>query len=140
MSTWEERMAVNHHARVKREVDARRRAYLGEVFLEFYPPDEGAQFGFEPLVDIDPQIIAARCLGIAYGDPGPQLPEGTCRECYGERHVWLGNTWGLRHTEPRKFPAPGHLFGCGHTCHEGEVWMAGSTIAGSGSPEVITSA
>lgn len=67
--------------------------------------------------DILPEILAARCLGIRYGDPGPLLDPGMCRACWGDRHVWLGNTWGLQHREPG--------FGdCRHACHEGEIWRA----------------
>jgi hypothetical protein len=67
---------------------------------------------------IMPQIVAARCLGIQYGDPGPKLPADMCRQCWGDRYVWLGNTWGLQHSEGR-----GHS-SCAHGCHEGEVWQA----------------
>ena len=77
--------------------------------------------------DILPEILAARCLGIAYGDPGPLLPDDVCRECFGDRHVWMGNGWGLRHVTPPPVPPAdewGRMFGCGHSCHEGEVLMA----------------
>lgn len=67
--------------------------------------------------EILPEILAARCLGITYGDPGPKLPPETCRPCWGDRYVWLGNTWGLQH-------AGGPLSGCQHDCHDGEVWLA----------------
>ena len=56
-------------------------------------------------------------LGPRYGDPGPMLPPEVCRECWGYRHVWLGNTWGMRHRG-----GPSH--DCRHVCHEGEVWLA----------------
>jgi hypothetical protein len=119
MSTWEERMAARTRARADAEVQARRRAYLGDVFLEFYPPDEGREYGFQPQVEISPEIIAANCLGITYGDPGPLLGGEICHQCWGDRHVWLGNCWGLRHTG-------GTMNGCRHECHADEVWLATS--------------
>jgi hypothetical protein len=132
MSSWEERMAARHKATVS--VDEARRRYLGEVFLQHYPPDTGS---FEPQVEILPQIIAANCLGITYGDPGPPLESNWCRECWGERHVWLGNTWGLQHAQPSPFPAPRRMHDCGHSCHEGEHWLAsaaGTTTQDSAAP------
>jgi hypothetical protein len=80
----------------------------GDVFAEWRLPDDPA--------DIMPQILAARCLGITYGDPGPRLPADACRQCWGERHVWYGNTWGLTHI--------GDLFACQHECHDDEVLLA----------------
>jgi hypothetical protein len=115
VSTWEERMAAKHRAKVDAEVEAARRAYLGEVFLRFYPPHTGV---FEPMVEILPEVIAANCLGIAYGDPGPRLEGKWCRQCWGDRHVWLGNAWGLQHTGGLG------LGECKHGCHEGEAWLA----------------
>jgi hypothetical protein len=115
MSSWEDRMAGKRHGKVDREVEAQRRAYLGEVFLKHYPPPASPLFG--PQVEILPEIIAANCLGITYGDPGPKLPTKTCRKCWGDRHVWLGNAWGMEH-------AGGAMNGCQHACHEGEVWLA----------------
>lgn len=67
--------------------------------------------------DILPEILAARCLGLSYGDPGPVLPPEWCRACWGDRHVWYGNAWGLRHVGEG-------LQSCEHACHEGQVWMA----------------
>lgn len=67
--------------------------------------------------DILPQILAARCLGIEYGDPGPKLPPEVCRQCWGERYVWRGNCWGTEHQGDVS------LFDCRHECHEGEVWL-----------------
>lgn len=67
---------------------------------------------------IIPQIIAARCLGISYGDPGPKLDEKACRECWGDRHVWLGNVWGLKHQNDTR------TLECKHECHDDEVWVA----------------
>lgn len=55
--------------------------------------------------------------GISYGDPGPVLPPECCRECWGDRHVWLGNAWGLRHRG-------GSVLDCRHHCHDGEVLLA----------------
>jgi hypothetical protein len=112
---WEERMSARHKKGAADDIAPRRRAYLGDVFLEFWPPDAGC--GFEPEAEILPQIIAARCLGIEYGDPGPPLGGEWCRDCWGERHVWLGNCWGLQH-------AGGTINGCQHTCHVGQVWLA----------------
>jgi hypothetical protein len=125
-STWEERMAAKHRARMMRGVEERRRAYLGEAFLRFYPDDdeEHLRWGFEPQVEIMPEIIAANCLGITYGDPGPPLESNWCRQCWGERHVWLGNCWGLQH-------AGGTLSGCQHGCHAGEVWMGSAGVLGA---------
>lgn len=110
-------MAARHKATVRRDVDAARRAYLGEVFLKHYPADTGCII--EPQVEILPEIIAANCLGITYGDPGPVLGGEWCRECWGERYVWLGNGWGLRHTG-------GTMNDCQHACHEDQVWLAAS--------------
>ena len=64
--------------------------------------------------DIMPQVLAARCLGIAYGDPGPKLPDDVCRRCWGERYVWLGNVWGIKK----------QCGDCACPCHRDEVWMA----------------
>jgi len=126
VSTWEERMAEKHQAKRDRaaaekirEVEAARRAYLGEVFLPFYPPDDGVlKYGWEPEVEVLPEVIAANCLGITEGDPGPKEPGDYCRECWGERYVWLGNCWGHEHA------GDGIGRGCQHECHEGEVWLA----------------
>lgn len=113
---WEARMAARHKARAAEGIAARRRAYLGEVFLKFWPLE--AADWLEPQAEILPEIIAARCLGITYGDPGPRLPADTCRKCWGERHVWLGNTWGQKHV------GDGDPVRCKHSCHAGEVWLA----------------
>lgn len=121
-------MAANHRARKMRAVEVARRAYLGEAFLPFYPQDDDdrrLRLGFEPLAEIMPEIIAANCLGIVYGDPGPPLESNWCRQCWGERHVWLGNCWGLQH-------AGGSSSGCQHECHIGEVWMASAGEAEAG--------
>jgi len=67
--------------------------------------------------DILPQVLAARCLGISYGDPGPLLAADYCRECWGDRYVWIGNTWGLKHTG-----AGGVRCEC--ACHKQEGWLA----------------
>lgn len=105
---WEARMAQRARTRAealwRRYVDAR----YG-VFSQWLQPDDPEE--------ILPQILAARCLGISYGDPGPRLPDEMCRECWGDRHVWLGNAWGLQHREPG-------FNGCRHACHEGELWLA----------------
>jgi hypothetical protein len=69
-----------------------------------------------------PQILAARCLGITYGDPGPKLPASTCHECWGERYVWYGNCWGLSHRPG--VPGQDGFFSCSHSCHDGEVLLA----------------
>lgn len=121
--SWEDRMAEKHRAekhqqqaKVTRDVEAARRDYLGEAFLKYYPPD--SVHGFEPQVEIAPEIIAANCLGITYGDPGPKLRPEMCRQCWGERYIWLGNTWGLHH-QGEEFNGS-----CSHYCHDGEVWMA----------------
>jgi hypothetical protein len=106
MSSWEERMAAR--ARVRRE-EGRGRPY--GVFAKWLRPDDPDE--------INPLILAARCLGIEYGDPGPGLPDEMCRECWGDRHVWLGNAWGMEHRPPG-------LSGCQHACHEGEYWLASS--------------
>lgn len=111
---WEARMAARHRKAAALNLDDGRKVYLGEVFMRYWPqeclrPDFG--------IEINPEIIAANCLGITYGDPGPRLPPDVCRECWGERHIWLGNAWGMRH-------AGGTMDGCEHPCHAGEVWMA----------------
>lgn len=80
------------------------------VFARWLRPDDPPE--------ILPEILAARCLGISYGDPGPALPPTICRQCWGDRHVWLGNSWGMEHTEPG-------FNGCQHACHQDEVWLAG---------------
>jgi hypothetical protein len=114
-------MAAQNRAKASQNVEAARRIYLGVVFLRHYPPDIGGII--EPQVEILPEIIAANCLGITYGDPGPKLPSGRdCRECWGERYMWMGNTWGMSHKSA--VPGQGGLFGCSHECHEGEVWQA----------------
>ena len=120
-------MTARYRAKVNAEVAAKRRAYLGEVFLEHYPPDVGPKYGFEPQVEISPEIVAANCLGITYGDPGPRLPEDACRECWGDRHVWYGDCWGWRHTGAG-------WNGCQCQCHEGEtVYSSIPSPAGSSS-------
>lgn len=63
------------------------------------------------------EIIAARCLGIEYGDPGPKLDPDRCVQCWGTHHMWYGNCWGFKHTPPG-------LSACKHECHENEVWLA----------------
>jgi hypothetical protein len=62
---------------------------------------------------------------LKYGDLGYPLPEGVCRECWGERYVWLGNAWGMRHV------GDGSFSGCGHECHEGEIWIRGTMTSDS---------
>jgi hypothetical protein len=54
-----------------------------------------------------------------YGALGDPLPDEWCRECWGDRYVWLGG-WGLRHVG-------GTMSGCQHSCHEDEVWLAASS-------------
>lgn len=56
-------------------------------------------------------VLAARMLGITIGDPGPLLPEGTCRTCWGDRSSWGGMGWVMRHTRRG-------AHGCNHPCHE----------------------
>ncbi len=132
MSIWEERMSQNAARRVASDVAAKRRAYLGEAFLQYWPPDVGLELGFAPMTDgVLPQIIAAACLGITYGDPGPRLPEEMCRECWGDRHVWLGNCWGVHH-------AGGSSLNCKHSCHDGEVWLAPAPPGLEVNPEGLT--
>ena|GEM_PF-1642178 len=117
---WERRMSQRTRRRERDVLDERRRQFLGEAFLPFWPPDDPWPFGASE--EILPQVVAAWCLGISYGDPGPPLGPEACRECWGDRHVWLGNCWGLRHRG-------GTMSGCGHSCHEGEVWLAGAPAA-----------
>lgn len=82
----------------------------GDIFARWRRPDDPE--------DIVPQILAARCLGISYGDLGPRLPPDVCAECWGDRYVWYGNTWGLRHV--------GDAHGrCAHACHDDEILLAG---------------
>jgi len=105
---WEARMA--RRAATRRDALGQRQASSRHgVFARWLRPDDPD--------DILPEILAARCLGIQYGDPGPKLPSDRCRQCWGDRHVWLGNTWGLKHTPPG-------FSGCKHACHEGELWLA----------------
>ncbi|HUY46558.1 MAG TPA: hypothetical protein VMV92_12630 [Streptosporangiaceae bacterium] len=103
-------MSQRTRQRDREALDALRREYLGREFLRFWPPGL-------PGHEVLPEVVAARCLGIEYGDPGPPLGGETCRECWGECRVWLGNAWGMRH-------AGGTMDGCTHPCHDGEVWMA----------------
>lgn len=93
--------------RTKKE-DERLQQRLG-AFYVYTEPDDPAEILLE--------IIAARCLGIKYGDPGPVLPSDACRQCWGDRHVWLGNVWGVEHTG-------GTMRGCKHECHQDEMWIA----------------
>jgi len=125
MSTWEERMSQRAKARTSPSLASRRRvalqgreAYVAAMFIRYYEPGDPDE--------ILPEILAARCLGIKYGDPGPELEPEWCRECWGDRHVWLGNAWGLQHVRPGPEPAPGRMHDCRHACHEGEIWMAAS--------------
>ena len=128
MSTWEERMAVGNKAR--REAAARQAlAHLARRGLPFSPAYGVFAQWLEPgdPEDINPMILAARCLGITNGDPGPRLPESDCRVCWGDRYVWYGNAWGLSHVDRQ--PADplyrdGGSFHCAHACHEGEVLLA----------------
>ena len=115
MNDWEERMSAKHRPRYNgifrmedRSPDEIQKAY-GTVFSEYFR--ESDPF---PII---PKILAARCLGIEYGDPGPKLKPEMCRQCWGDRHVWLGNCWGLKHT------GRDGLSCCDHECHQGEVWM-----------------
>ncbi len=103
---------ARHRRVIERQARQRRLTLLGDPGDSMDPWRES-----DDPPDILPEILAARCLGISYGDPGPRLPDDTCRQCWGERYVWVGNGWGLRH-------AGGKLFGCDHSCHEGEVLMA----------------
>lgn len=103
--SWEHRMAA-------RAAERKRLLHLleaGDIFAEWRRPDDPE--------DIAPQILAARCLGISYGDPGPLVEDGTvCRRCWADRYVWCGNAWGLQLICERP--------GCDHECHDGEVWLA----------------
>jgi hypothetical protein len=106
--SWEARMAE----RARRRADdgrAQREATRYGNSGRYLRPDDPEE--------IIPEILAARCLGIQYGDPGPELPPEVCRQCWGDRHVWLGNTWGMDHREPG-------FNRCKHACHEGELWLA----------------
>jgi len=114
MSTWEERMSRRTRQREGGALDERRAQFLGEALLPFWPPDDPWPFGASE--EVLPEIIAARCLGIGYGDPGRLLGGETCHECWGDRRVWLGDCWGVRHRG-------GTMSGCRHPCHEGEIWM-----------------
>jgi len=106
--TWEANMARKAKEKEQAPREAAHSERLGEFAKWSMPSDpEGILL----------EIIAARCLGIKYGDPGPHHHPSVCRECWGDRKVWLGNVWGLQHT--------GGLFsGCRHECHKDEVWMA----------------
>jgi len=109
--TWEERMAALAHSALQGRVRPD-----SDPMAQWREPDDPE--------GILPQILAARCLGIAYGDPGPELPGDKCRACYGDRSVWLGNAWGMRH-KPGDARLGG-LFGCCHPCHDDEAWLAGA--------------
>lgn len=114
---WEARMAARARRRPSPGPGIRRRiaelrgrdAYLAAMFGRYYEPGDPD--------DILPEILAARCLGIEYGDPGSRHGPEVCRECWGECRIWLGNCWGAQH-------ARGIMNGCEHPCHEGEVWLA----------------
>jgi hypothetical protein len=110
MSTWEERMSQRAAVRAFRN-----RPDPSDPFAQWREPGDPPE--------IMPQILAARCLGIQYGDPGPRLPNSWCRQCWGDRHVWLGNAWGAQHTGDGIFDRYGRK--CQHACHEGEVLLAG---------------
>jgi hypothetical protein len=107
---WEHRMSTRHRERVSREHRERMRARLGE-FVRYLHADDPDEILLE--------IIAARCLGLSYGDPGPHLPPDLCRWCWGDRKIWLGNTWGMRHTS-----FGGGFEICQHSCHANEIWLA----------------
>jgi hypothetical protein len=108
--SWESRMAERARQRAQERAASEREALPAESrswdFTAWY------RDGDPP--DINPQILAARCLGIEYGDPGPRLPEDRCRRCWADRYVWMGNAWGVTPICSRP---------CGHGCHEGEVWL-----------------
>jgi hypothetical protein len=105
---WEARMA--ERAQTRAEALWRRHAdQRYGVFSQWLRPGDPEE--------IIPEILAARCLGIQYGDPGPLLDLGMCRQCWGDRHVWLGNVWGLQHLPPG-------FSNCRHACHEGGLWLA----------------
>lgn len=74
----------------------------------------------EPMTVL-PQVLAAECLGIKYGDPGPRLSDTYCRACWGDRHVWLGNVWGIEHVGDTSR-------GCKCACHVGEMWIAAGLL------------
>lgn len=119
--SWEHRMAARARARAaERRVEEI--AARGDPFAPWRRPDDP--------IDILPAIIAARCLGISYGDPGPKLPADRCRECWGERFVWFGNCWGLQHVGQRV----GEYRRCDHSCHDDEVLLADGSAVG-GKPE-----
>lgn len=105
--TWESRMAATSEDRATKARQKELEPRYG-VLVRWVRADDPQ--------DISPEILAARCLGIEYGDPGPLLPEIYCRECWGDRYIWVGNAWGLKHK--------GDSLSCKHECHKDEVWMA----------------
>jgi hypothetical protein len=108
--SWEHRMAARAAERRKLLVAME----AGDVFAQWRLPSDPP--------DILPQILAARCLGIEYGDPGPRIKdERVCRQCWGTHYVWYGNCWGLDHAAPGRD-------GCDHECHDGEVWLAAPDV------------
>ena len=90
----------------RKRIEAAARLVETDPFAQWRLPDDPE--------DISPLVLAGRVLGLAYGDPGPVLAPEWCRPCWGERHVWYGNAWGLQHQGV-------DLFKCGCSCHEGEV-------------------
>jgi hypothetical protein len=106
--SWEARMAAKAAERSRAAAQAEAEQRYG-VFAQWLQSDDPPE--------ILPEILAARCLGISYGDPGPELEPDICRQCWGDRYVWLGNAWGMEHTPPG-------FNHCQHACHQDEICLA----------------
>ncbi len=82
--------------------------------------------------DINPEILQARAEGRQYGDLGDLRPPDQwpqCRQCWGDRYVWYGNAWGVKHVEhrPDDWPAGGFrdALDCPHHCHQSDPPTSG---------------
>lgn len=92
-------------------LDDDRRAWHGK-FARFYRAGDPAEARLE--------VLAARCLGITDGTPGPAIPyRHACRKCWDRNMVWNGIAWALKHRRGRgPLSVP-----CRHRCHrDGDPW------------------
>lgn len=94
--------------------------HLRDRWREFEPYRDGMPDG------VLPEVVAAKILGIEYGDPGPMVPEATrgCAWCWEDRYCWMGNTWGLKHKVPGRA-------NCKCECPHNEVLLGDSSLTGT---------
>lgn len=106
---WAERMSARAKARIA----------AAEALI---PDEEGRAAAERPCMAcgavgcVRDTRLCQVCMDRPYGTLGAELDPSICRQCWGDRHVWLGNAWGMQHV--------GGFSGCQHACHDGEIWLA----------------